>query len=136
MNNVKLIKQVVLMFLVLLNLSLVGCPAGDKIVSPKMVKGTFDTFTVYPLCKNDKVKSVVLSRQSYEDVAWKIVATDSVLVDGFSVRIGVVPDGFKQLVPVGQECFIPKAGKEYSIVIVTDNINERFSYADTMWTGK
>ena len=68
------------------------------------------------------------------NIAWKIVATYPMPVDEFSVQIGVVPDGFKQLVPEPQECFIPKVASEYSIVIITDNINERFHYAATFWT--
>ena len=85
MNNIKLVKQVILMLLFLSNLFLAGCPVGDKVIWPTLVKGTDDTFAVDSVNKNDKVKSVVVltNPPPYRSVVWKIVATEPVLVNGF-----------------------------------------------------
>ena len=134
MRNIKQIKQVFWLLILFVSLFLSGCPAGDKVIFPRIVKGASDIFEVEPVNKRDQIEYVVLSELPSGDVVWKIVVTDSVLVDGFHVQIGVIPENFKQLVPEEDLSFIPEVSKKYLISIITDNSNERYFYASTIWT--
>ena len=55
-------------------------------------------------------------------IMWKIEATADVPLKGFSVTVGDVPDGFKQIVPTPPGKFHPNKGEEYLIDIQGRNL--------------
>jgi len=128
MNNLNLAKQLLMPLLLFSNIFLIGCPLGDKFIAPTIVNGTSGAFTIDPVNIEDCIESLVLYDGHSGNVVWEIIAIKPVRAEGFPIQIGVVPDGFRLLIPEDKKSFIPDADKGYMMVITTDNIKEKFLY--------
>jgi hypothetical protein len=52
-------------------------------------------------------------------VYWEIIARRPVAAEGFRITVGQVPDGFEQVLPIGQH-FVPPPGRKYHFEFETD----------------
>ena len=74
-----------------------------------------------------------------EGAAWLIMAVKPINLKDFKVQVGVVPDGFEQMIPQGNQKFTPVVGNRYSIVIVTDVRKHECAYVlqeGISWTAE
>ena len=51
-------------------------------------------------------------------VYWRLIAPAPVKAKGFKLVIGEVPDGFKQMIPLVGEVFVPIPGQEYYLSLI------------------
>ena len=112
--------------LTLLFPSILYLPGCDLPVCPEKVEGLPNTFRREPLRNKEKVLSVLV--RDSEGAAWLIMAVKPINLKDFKVKVGVVPDGFEQMIPTGNRGFTPVVGTTYSIVIVTDVRNHECAY--------
>lgn len=83
----------------------------------------------FPYKKNERIRDVVVRQEigaeynhTYNfETCWHIKAVAPVRAEGFSVAIGDVPEGFRQLVPQDGHSFAPIVGSKYVIQIKTTN---------------
>lgn len=115
----KTLKKIILTLLFTSILYLPGCDIGR---GPEKVEGLPNTFRRDPLRNSEKVLSVLV-RDS-----WLIMAVKPINLKDFKVQVGVVPEGFEQMMPPGNQKFSPVVGNRYSIVIVTDVRNHECAH--------
>lgn len=115
-NMAKILKRTIAALLLFIGvLSLQGCDIG---VGPEKVKGLPNTFRREPLRKSEKVLSVMV--RDFEGPTWLIMAVKPVELKDFQVQVGLVPEGFEQMIPADNHKFTPVVGNTYSISIMTD----------------
>ena len=119
----KTLKRIILTLLFPSILYLPGCDIGR---APEKVEGLPNTFRRDPLRNKEKVLSVLV--RDSEGAAWLIMAVKPINLKDFKVQVGVVPEGFEQMIPLGTQKFTPIVGNRYSIVIVTDVRNHECAY--------
>jgi hypothetical protein len=100
-----------------------GCDMGRD---PEKVEGLPNTFRREPLRSKEKVLSVLV--RDSEGAAWLIMAVEPIDLKDFKVQVGLVPEGFEQMIPPGNQEFTPVAGDTYSIAIFTDVRNHECAY--------
>ena len=130
----KTLKRIILTLLFPSILYLPGC---DLPVCPEKVEGLPNTFRREPLQTREKVLSV--SVLDSDGTVWLIMAVKPINLKDFKVKVGVVPDGFEQMIPPGNQKFTPVVGNRYSIVIVTDVRNHECAYVlqgGISWTAE
>jgi hypothetical protein len=77
-------------------------------ISEKWLSGSIYSVTVYHKNPHEELSKIV----------WKIEAISDIRLSGFTVIVGNVPDGFKQIIPSPPEKFHPTKGERYLIDIV------------------
>ena len=131
----KILKRLIPTFLLLpVLLYLQGCDLG---MIPEKVEGLPNTFRREPLRRKEKVLSVLV--QDSEGPAWLVMAVKPVDLKDFKVQVGVVPEGFEQMIPPANQKFTPVFGNTYSIAIMTDVRNHDCAYVlqgGISWTGE
>ena len=114
MGNI--LKRMMLTFLLFLNvLYLLGC---DTYKIPEKVEGYPNTFRREPFRSEEKVLSVLV--WDTEEIVWYIMAAEPINLKDFKVHVGIMPEGFEQMIPPSNQKFTPVIGNKYSIVITTD----------------
>ena len=104
------------------SMALSGCIIGDSISIPRKIEGKPNTFAPDLRHFKDRIEKIEVWEigDSYgqHTLVWEIQATHNVSALGFTVTVGKVPQGFKQILPQFPERFCPLVGQKYSIVIV------------------
>jgi hypothetical protein len=106
--------------------SVLYLPGCDLPGYPEKVEGLPNTFRREPLRRKEKVLSVWV--RDFEGTAWLIMAVKPISLKDFNVQVGVVPEGFEQMIPPDNQEFSPVVGNSYSIAIMTDVRNHDCAY--------
>lgn len=115
-----------------------SCLSGcDLPKSPEKIEGLPNTFRREALRTKEKVLSVLV--RDAGGAAWLIMAVKPIDLKDFKVQVGLVPEGFEQMIPPDDQKFTPVVGNRYSIGIMTDVRNHSCAYVlqmSTSWTAE
>jgi hypothetical protein len=109
-----------------------GC---DKVIYPVKIVSTPNTFILSEENWGGKVNAVYVWTKSRGPVLlWDIQARKSIPVKHFRITVGIIPEGFEQVVPPPPRTFIPTHGEEYLIGIDAEFKPPAFSL-ETSWVA-